>query len=439
MDPERKEALLDDVAQRAREILAEKLDAVGDRPLTVDEIEALVEEASREAARWLEERLITEQTPPATNTAPCPMCGQAARYKQTLHTQLQTIHGEQPLVARYYYCAPCRHGFCPADALLGWERGRKATRRLRAWLARLAVQEESFAAVPPLLWELRGLGTSASTVERTTVEVGLALAAAPGDPGDVEPRPARLYLAMDGTMCPLREEWRRDGSLGKLVCRYGEAKVGMAFTTRQQEGLDTGIVTRGCLGTLGDITEFTPRMVALGHQFGAQQAQELVVLGDGAAWIWHLAWRYFPQAVQIVDLWHVLERLWAVAEAKCGSRTSAAAQGWVAQMRSHLEYNLVGTVIAELERWAPQREAHRELRAAQLTFFQGNRERMQYQTYLAQGYMVGSGAIESRCKQLVQRRLHEGGMHWREQTAEAVLAIRASLHSTRPTDLRAYA
>jgi hypothetical protein len=64
---------------------------------------------------------------------------------------------------------------------------------------------------------------------------------------------------------------------------------------------------------------------------------------------------------------------------------------------------------------------------------------MRYKTYLSRGYMVGSGAIESRCKQLVQRRLHEGGMHWREETAEAVLAIRACLHSTRPTDLRIYA
>ena len=461
MNPERKKALLEDVAQRAREILAEKLDACGDRPLTVDEIEELVEEASREAAHWLEERLIAEQTPPAANCAACPQCGQAARYKQTLHTQLLTIHGQQPVAVRYYYCTPCGHGFCPADAVLGLERGRKATRRVRAWMARFAVQAESFAAVPPILLELRGLAVSESTVERTTVEVGKALAvanqtraqtlvledpaaaAAPerpaAAPAGEAPSLARLYLAMDGTMCPLRDAWRKDGSLGKLVCRFGEAKVGMAFTTGHKEGLDTGIVTRGCIGTLGNITLFTLLMVALARQWGAQRAQELVVLGDGAAWIWNLARRYFPQAVQIVDLWHVLERLFTVAEARFGSRTSAAAQAWVLQMRSHLEHNLVGTVIGELERWEPQRRAHRDLRAEQLTFFENNRQRMQYKTYLAQGYLVGSGPIESRCKQLVQRRLHEGGMHWREGPAEAVLAIRACLQSTRPTDLRVYA
>ena len=160
------------------------------------------------------------------------------------------------MAARYHHCAPCQHGFCPQDALLGIERGRKATRRVRAWMARFAVQEESFAAVPPILAELRGLTVSESTVERTTGEVGEALAAADeaqvqaaaGDPGAAGAAPksaelssTRLYLAMDGTMCRLREEWRRDSSLGKLVCRYGEAKVEMAFTTGRKEGLDTGI------------------------------------------------------------------------------------------------------------------------------------------------------------------------------------------------------
>lgn len=456
MTPERKAALLDEAAQRARESLEKQLDAYGDRPLSVDEIEELVEEASREAARWLEERLIAEQAPPAANCAACPQCGGSARYKQTLHTHLLTIHGRQPVVSRYYYCQPCQHGFCPQDPILGLERGRRATRRVRAWMARFAVQEECFAAVPPILAELRGLEVSASTVERTAVEVGEALGAAreararealataeaegaQAAPPAGTPGPTRLYLAMDGTMCPLRERWRRDGSLGRLVCRYGEAKVGMAFTTSRKDGLDTGIVTRGCIGTLGNIVVFTLLMVALARQWGAHRAAELVVLGDGAPWIWKLVARYFPQAVQIVDLWHVLERLWSVAEAKFGSRTSAAAQAWLEQMRSHLEQDLVGTVIAELERWEPQRKKHRELREEQLTFFANNRERMTYKTYLAKGYLVGSGPIESRCKQLVQRRLHEGGMHWREKTAEAVLAIRACLHSTQPTDLRAYA
>lgn len=457
MTPERKQALLDEAAQRTREILAARLDALGDRSLSVDEIEELVEEASREAAIWVEERLIAEQTPPATNCCACPQCGRSARYKQTLHTQLLTIHGQQPVVARYYRCGACGLGFCPVDTVLGIERGRKATRRVRAWMAKYGSEEASFAAVPPLLAELRGLVVSESTVERTTVEVGLALATATrtaaeaackakgqgalraaGERGE-QPGPARLYLAMDGTMCPLRDQWRRDGSLGKLVCRYGEAKVGMAFTTGQHDGLDTGIKTRGCVASLGGIAVFRVLMLTLAWRWGARAAKELVLLGDGAAWIWTFAGRYFPHAVQIVDLWHVLQRLWTVAEARFGSRTSEAAQNWVKLMRCHLEENLGGIVLRELEHWQPRKPDHRRIRKEQVTFFRNNLKRMNYKSYLEKGYLVGSGPIESRCKQLVQSRLHEGGMHWREATAEAVLAIRASLQSTTPTDLRTYA
>lgn len=171
-------------------------------------------------------------------------------------------------------------------------------------MAQFSAQEDSFAAVPPILAELRGLEVSESTVERTAVEVGEALVAANQAraaatlrteraaagalehsavaPEAGEPSPARLYLAMDGMMCPQQDPWRRDRSLGKLVCRYGEAKVGIAFTTGQKEGLDTGIVTRGCIGTLGNIAVFTLLMLALARPWGAPQAQELVVLGNGA-------------------------------------------------------------------------------------------------------------------------------------------------------------
>ena len=128
-----------------------------------------------------------------------------------------------------------------------------------------------------------------------------------------------------------------------------------------------------------------------------------------------------------------------MAEARFGCRTSDAAKNWVKLMRCYLEENLGAIVLRELEQWQPKKPGHRTIRNEQVTFFRNNLTRMNYKSYLKKGYLLGSGPIESRCKQLVQSRLHEGGMHWREATAEAVLAIRASLQSTIPTDLRVYA
>lgn len=449
MTPERKEALIADAARQAEKLMRERLDALGEGAMTVDEIEDLVEEVGREVNSWLEERLIEEQAPPATNCAACPRCHQPARYKETRDTPFLTTHGWRCMRRRYHYCGPCQCGFCPRDAALGVETGRNATRRIRAWQAKYGAQEGSFAAVPPILAELRGLTLSQSTVERTTVEVGACLAAvnraqaqAPagteGKRGS-EPEPQRLYLAMDGTMCPLRERWRKDGSLGKLTTRYGEAKVGMAFTTGHKDGLDTGITRKGCVATLGNIVSFRLLMVWLARRWGADRARELVVLGDGAAWIWKLAKRFFPQAVQILDYWHVIERLFTVAEARFGSKTSEEAKQWVTTMRCLLEDDFVDLVVDNIARWQPRLVKHRKLRDEQAAFLHGNRDRLQYGTFLSKGYLLGSGPIEARCKQVVQSRLHEAGMHWREHTAEAVLAIRAFLHGTDAGDLRAYA
>lgn len=452
MTPERKEALIADAARQAANLMRERLDALGEGSMTVDEIEDLVEEVGREVNSWLEERLIEEQSPPATNGAACPCCHQPARYKETRDTPFLTTHGWRSVRRRYYYCARCKRGFCPLDTVLGLEEGRNATRRIRAWQAKYGAQEGSFAAVPPILAELRGLTVSESTVERTAVEVGTCLAAAqrsqaeaaagaaaePGSAPAPEP-PERLYLAMDGTMCPLRERWRKDGSLGKLTTRYGEAKVGMAFTTGRKDGLDTGITRKGCVATLGNIVSFTLLMVWLARRWGADRVRELVVLGDGAAWIWKLAKQFFPQAVQILDYWHVIERLFTVAEARFGSKTSEEAKQWVTTMRYLLEDDFVDLVVDNIERWQPRLLKHRKLRDEQAAFLHGNRDRLQYGTFLSKGYMLGSGPIEARCKQVVQSRLHEAGMHWREHTAEAVLAIRAFLHGTDAGDLRAYA
>jgi transposase len=376
-------------------VLGEKLDKVGDRDLTLDEIEDLVEETGREMDRWVQDLLITEQTPPASNRAVCPECGAPARYKQTLETELLTIHGRQAVIGRHYRCENCGHGFSPLYAVLGVEKGRRASRRVRAWLAKYGADEASFASVPPILSDLRGLEVSESTVERTTVEVGLAVAeanrtqaAAPPAGVPAEAGAEKVYLAMDGTMCPLREPWRKNGVLGKLVCRYGEAKVGMAFTTGQKEGLDTGILTRECVATLGKIAPFTRLMRWLARRWGADRAGELIVLGDGAAWIWALVRKHFPHAVEIVDYWHILEHLWKIAELRFGARTAEPAKTWIGAMRSLLEQDLVETVIADLERWEPRSRKHRAKRDKEAAFLRANRERLRYKTFLAKGYLL---------------------------------------------------
>jgi hypothetical protein len=428
------------IEEMGREFMR-RLDAeLPEGPLTLEQIETVVEEVSREQNAVVVERLIREQTPPPTNQAGCPQCGSAARYKSTVERQVLTIHGSRTLSRRWYVCSHCRHGFAPLDAWLQIE-GRTGTRTVRAWQAALASQDP-FADVPGTLRLLRGLEVSASTVERTTVEVGTALRAAGvasgGRAAGWGQDHGRLYLGVDGAYCPLREAWRKDGSLGKLVCRYGEAKVEVVYQTDQRDGLDEGVRWCAYAATLQKVDGFTPEFVALACAHGSDQACELVFLGDGAEWIWNLATRHFPRAVQIVDYWHMTEHLYAVANAQFGAGSEAAKQ-WVRDSQWYLAHDLSVCVLNRIAAWEPEAAADQEVRDREYGYFATNQERMRYQSFLARGYHIGSGTIESACRRLVTQRLKEAGMHWREETADAVLAIRARLKSTAPTDLRAYA
>jgi len=437
---EGKKQLIEQAKARVEQMLEERIDETG---MTLEEIEAVVESTTREVAAWITERLIEEQRPPDVNRAACPQCAALCKYKRRLETCVLTIHGPTQIRRRYHYCTACKAGFAPLDAALGLEPGREATRQMRAWQAKYG-SGTAFAAVPELFQELRGITVSASTVERTTLAVGAQLRAAgrawaapAAVSGPQAPSP-RLYLSLDGTMCPLRDEWRRDGSRGKLVCRYGEAKLGLVFQTGENDGLDTGVVRRGCVATMVDLDVFRPLVLELGRQWQLTQARELLVLGDGAVWIWLLATRYYAHAVQILDFWHMTEHLWNVARARHGKGTEAA-QAWVRATQWDLKHDLTASFLQDLREWEPATEEAREVRRVELAYFEANAERMEYGTYLERGYMIGSGVMESGCRQLAAQRLDRAGMHWREESADAVLAIRAHLRSTGAPPLSQYA
>lgn len=444
-----KRRLIEEAKARVEELLEERIPEQG---MTLDEIEAVVESTTREVAAWIEERLIQEQQPPPSNRAECPRCRVVCAYKRDLDTCVLTIHGPRKICRRYFHCAACKGGFSPTNAALGLEPGRDATRQVRAWQAQFG-SESAFASVPELFRELRGIEVSASTVERTTVDVGEQLrigptaaqppaaaagAAGAGEAGAARAERERLYLSLDGTMCPLRDPWKRDGSRGKLVCRYGEAKLGIAFQTRQKDGLDTEVVRRGCVGTLGDLGAFLPLVLALGKRWRLHAAKDLIVLGDGAVWIWLLVSANFTHAVQILDFWHMTEHLWKVARAMHGSGTEAS-QAWVKQAQWDLKHDLTRSFLIGLREWRPESEEARETRRIELGFFEANEARMKYGTFLAKGYMIGSGVMESGCRQLAGQRLDQAGMHWRTETADAVLAIRVHQRSTGAPPLTQYA
>jgi hypothetical protein len=445
------ETLVDAALRQLREQMLQELTEGPARQGTLDEIEAVVERLGREFRRDLQRRLVEERTTgPRENRCRC-ACGQHARYHVTRTRVITTRHGEVRLPRPYYYCSACRAGFAPLDAALGLDAG-TTTRQIREWSALLAAQIDSFAQARALLAQLTGVWLGESTVERTAVAVGSALrqaeqAAAVQHQRGRLPQPAhkppRLYASFDGIMVPRRAPWKRDGSLGELHCYFSECKTAAFYEAqRGPDGRDAGVARCTYRATLGDVTAFAPLVAAQAHACGHHWAKELIVLADGAAWIWLLAAAQFPTAIQIVDFWHASEHLWAVARACCAgedaTQAEAAAQEWVHARQAELKEDRLEAVLSAIEAWEPATQAGQELQATEQHYFAANRERMQYGTFLKRGYHIGSGVIEAACKQVVGSRLDQVGMHWGAAAAEAILALRAAVLSTHPPDLRPY-
>lgn len=430
-----RDQLIDELLTRYRRVLEERLPT---GPQTLDQIEETVEEISREMEREVERRILDTNQPPRQNREACPRCHAPARFRCTYYRDLLTRHGKQEIARPYYHCAACQFGFSPVDRRLGLD-DTGLSPQVRAWTARLAAHLV-FTEASDTLWDLCGLTVSASTVERVAVRVGAALRTVALPPPSPVP-PTRLYVSLDGTQTPLRDPWKRDGSLGKLVCRWGECKVAVLYAARPGKpqagapGGDAGVAYRAFTGTMEDVTAFRPLVARLLTQCRVAQATEVVLLGDGAHWIWNLGTDLLPDAVQILDYWHMTQHLYTVAKARYSGNEDAVKE-WVHTCQAAVDRDDVAAVLRSIQNWEPPCGAGQEVRAREYEFFARNAARMQYGTFRTQGYHVGSGVMEASCRQVVAQRLHEAGMHWREETADAIVSLRAALLSSQRPDLR---
>ncbi len=175
-----------------------------------------------------------------------------------------------------------------------------------------------------------------------------------------------------------------------------------------------------------------PTLVRRG--LGSAALTLIVVLGDGADWIWRYAARFLAvgtaEIVEIVDVYHAWEHLGTVATAVLGHGT-AAAHAWCEPLKEKLLTAGVAPILEALGDLAPtDPTAAEEVRKA-LGYFTTNARRMDYPTFLARHLPIGSGAVESSCKTLIEEREKGAGMRWTKGDAQAVASLRALWRSGR--------
>ncbi|CAG0936364.1 hypothetical protein TFLX_05236 [Thermoflexales bacterium] len=376
-------------------------------------------------SHWLS---AAQHTPEAER--PCD-CGGTLRYQRYRPATLLSVFGRVTYKRAYYAGCVCGRGCAPLDEQYALQPGQVSAGLSE--LLTLAGVELPFEHSQRWLKGFLLFDVSENTIRHETHTLGQTQAAHETewrqhsqDPAWLqahqrtpEPIPARLYGSLDAAK--VRIEPRKPAEKHAEHETWRDLKVGCWYEVepvpvRQQSTRQHAVTERGQLCQrathihyycdLTDAKAFGELMWASGCAVHADLTRELVFGCDGAAWIWNLITTYYSQAVQIVDWYHAADRLQRVAQAAFSPGETR--ERWLEQTTAHLWEGRVTHVIqacAMLGTPCPEaREAE--------TYFANNQARMRYDQYRQAGYLIGSGTVESSCKQIVTQRLKCSGAQW---------------------------
>ena len=363
---------------------------------------------------------------------PCPNCGEMAHYVGRRKKAIMTTMGSVSLARAYYNCPGCGHGLFPRDRALGL--GDSSLSPLLVRSIGTVASMVSFQESSELLGELAGLTIDAKQVERTAEALGNEIAGYERTVVDKGiPQAGTLYLGLDGTGIPMRAE-ELEGRAGKQPdgsAKTREVKLVTVWSAekKNEEGIpvrDKGSVTYSAAiesaaerDTDPDPSDFARRVEREASRRGFDAAARTVIIGDGAKWIWNIADTYYPDAIQIVDLYHAKGSVSEAAKAIFGS-TNEMGKGWAKERRDDLEAGRIDVVLAALGRHVSTCKEARNCR----DYIERNRRRMDYPAFRSQGLCTSSGVVEAGCKLAIGTRLKRAGMHWTVAGADSIIALR---------------
>jgi predicted SprT family Zn-dependent metalloprotease len=227
----------------------------------------------------------------------------------------------------------------------------------------------------------------------------------------IESVPEQLYGSIDGVQVPIGEEWR------ELKC-LSWYRVAAVYGLEQHKAQE---ISYHC--EIAPAQDFGRLLWATGVKRLADKAKELIFVCDGAVWIWKLVSHYFPDAIQIVDWYHACEYLTPIADAVFSQ--DAERQEWLLKVKDWLWHGRTQNVIRTCQQYHNHALAADAVQRA-VTYYTNNQHRMDYAQYRKKGYWIGSGTVESACKQIATARLKIAGARWTIPGAIATAKARAA-------------
>jgi hypothetical protein len=421
---------------------------LGHRVRASDHTLGHLEEILLQDTKLLQCKLLEAAAQKKADAAPpnCPCCGRALSNVAPGHSRsFATRFGSITVKRARGYCQKCGKWRFPADALLGLEETAGYSPAVQE-MAALGVSKLPVAEAQVVIERLAGVKIPRASLDREAKRQGeqalqlqAALDARVKTPEgaaavakeiqlELPLEPFTLVIMLDAWNIRERDDWGRSQALrdrGEEPARWHWAYGATVFRLSDRAETEGGrrvIISRGYVMTRKGIDALREAVYGEAVRRGLLQAARVLIIADGAVWIWKLAADRFAGAHQRLDLFHAIQHLGTVAHELHGSGNAEAAV-WVKPLVAQLEKGQAERVINRLEevlKALPQ--SQRSAVEREVEYFKSHRQRMDYGAAKKAGEPVGSGAMESTCRQY-QCRFKRPGQYWSKTGDEALLSL----------------
>jgi hypothetical protein len=294
-------------------------------------------------------------------------------------------------------------------------------------LACFAGQQDVFDEACEVLYRIGGIQISDKQIERICHKYGQALEEQARDLACEPPIEQELHYAMaDGAMILTREKDEKGKS------KWAEMKLGRVFKAEAHVALGSKDESRKWIrqsqyvAHLGNCEDFFEKFMLL-----LDPLKQLVFIADGAKWIWERVHAFYPNAIQILDFFHAMEHLWTVLNLcwKLNFETEGQRNEWAQTQKQLLLEGEVQKVCENIVALKTSTVEQKEKQDELIGYYQNNKERMDYGTYLENGWLIGSGPIESAHREVIQKRLKRSGQRWTRPGAQQIANLRVAYKS----------
>jgi hypothetical protein len=369
-------------------------------------------------------------------------CGERMESLGLKEKPLLTILGWVPYKRSMYHCPACEKTRYPGDEELDVVETTRSP-GLRRMMAR-AGSQSTFKEGKEDLKVYAGVDVSAKDIERVAEHIGQEMEVWSCQqrqqilkqlPAVRSPKTIPvMYVSYDGTGVPMTREALagRKGKHPDGSSRTMEVKLGCVFTQTRTD--ERGFAVRDpesttFVGAIEKSEEFGWRIYAEAVDRGLYEAERVVVLGDAAEWIRTIKEQHFPQALQIVDLYHAREHAADLCKYLFGSDGNQVVRfrtRWWTWLDDGKVERIVEEARKNLFRSSDEQKAEKEI-----TFLDNHKELMRYAHFRKQGLFIGSGVMEAGCKTVIGQRMKQSGMEWSVRGANGIIALRCVIKSGR--------